>query len=409
MRVPFEWFLICLSCVPASNSQYITIPPSAQPAGYCNPSVCWQDGSCYCKDQQTGWFSGGGVKVGGCYRIIFPMDCQCDCASSGTACQNTRCHDDVGITKDGQCYSYSLDIQKAEQMLQSQQRGVANTNQLQQQQPFISGSFNLPNPPLVLEISPLDTFASCYKTQVNCQDISGKCGYGASLKGCQRYSPGQCTNCAQPLPANSFWVAQGVCVWAQCDVGMPGYFFQTQCTSTANAVSLPCSQHFGNTDASINQAASMADAQYYCPGQGKALPVPANGRVSSDYTGFVCNPGFYPLGTSCYPCPRGYACPNGVAYECPANYYSSAEQQTSCARCSMSCPFDSDVPLRCGVGSIQDAACVSCSACGTWPHSGLNCVLYDDTVILAQMPVCTPCVNPGTTVAVCVENGCKAM
>lgn len=361
--------LFSLSYPCLSHAQYVTVPSSSQPSGYCNPSVCWQDGSCYCTDRKDGWGHGGGIRVGGCASGSMRM-CECDCYDTGTACQHLRCNDLVGIEKDGVCYSDAFGpwdrLDKARQN-------------------------------------------DCYKTQVNCKDVSGKCGLGEVLTGCRRTSPGSCTACAVKLPEKHFWTVRGVCEYAACAEGLPGYFFQTPCTNTSNAVSAPCSKHFGNTEASIDRAASLADALYYCPGQGRALLVPSNAMVTTDYTGFVCKPGFYVLGTSCYPCPRGYACPNGVAYQCPANYYSSAERQTSCARCRMGCPFASDVPLRCGVGSIQDAQCVACNACGKWPSSGLNCVLSDDVIALAQSPVCTPCVNPASGVAVCVENGCTAI
>lgn len=246
----------------------------------------------------------------------------------------------------------------------------------------------------------------CYKTQVNCIDVSKKCGLGEVLTGCKRMSPGTCTQCTASRPAKHFWNGRGVCTYAACDEGSPGYFFQSLCTDTSNAVSASCSKHFGNTEASIDRAPTMADAQYYCPGQGRALLVPSNAMVSDDYVSFVCRPGFYPVGTSCYPCPRGSACPHGVARQCPANYFTSTERQLKCSRCRMDCGFSSDVPLRCGVASTQDAPCVSCNACGVWPHSGLNCILSDEVRALAQNEFCTPCANqPGGT-TVCEENGC---
>ena len=357
-----------LICAVGCLAQYITIPKSAQPSGYCNPSICWQDGSCYCTDLKNGWDSGGGLRVGGC-ASSGNYWCECDCYNTGTACQNDRCDDNIGIEKDGVCYDNAFG-------------------------------------PLVH----MDTARqkSCFKTQVDCKDVSTKCGLGQFLKGCMRYSEGTCVPCTVSLPDKHYWVGNGVCDYAACDAGQPGYFFQTPCTSTSNGVSLPCSQHFGNTQAAIDRAPTLADAQYYCPGGGKVVPVPSNGMVSADYTTFVCKPGFSSVGTSCYPCSPGYACPYGVAFQCPANYYSSTEQQIKCSRCRMDCSSSSDVPMRCGVGSIQDAACVTCNACGVWPDSGLNCILSREVQALAQSEYCTPCADqPGVT-TVCEENGCRA-
>ena len=77
--------------------------------------------------------------------------------------------------------------------------------------------------------------------------------------------------------------------------------------------------------------------------------------------------------------------------------------QTACLLCTVTCSGP-NIPLRCAAGSNQNAHCISCNACGSWPETGFDCVIMDEISMLARS--CTPCNAAGPTVAVCTENCC---
>ena len=49
----------------------------------------------------------------------------------------------------------------------------------------------------------------------------------------------------------------------------------------------------------------------------------------------------------------------------------------------------------------QNAHVVFCNACGTWPETGFDCVVVNETSLLASTAIS----SAGPTVAVCTENG----
>lgn len=346
----------------------------------CQPAECWEEGSCYCTNRFDGWDSGGIPGDPFCKRVV-PVDtfpfletqhCQCkDCGEGDRKCREFRCDDNVGVIKDDKCY-----------------------------EPNAWGtSLNWVGP------KPVN---NCYKTKKNCDEESrAQCPAGQYLKGCMRVSRGSCQRCPD-LAAGSYWAYPGDvrCTQKPCTPAPAGFFFVSACTSTKDAAVLPCAKHEGNHEGAVRPSASKAEAMYYCPGGDRVLPVPPNAHVSDDYTTFVCNDGYFAGGTQCYPCPRGSACLHGKAYQCPTNFFSDVTAGTRCKLCRSSC--SSGVPLRCMQGSIQDAHCVSCNACGEWPETGFNCVIdYEINRLAAVASTCTPC-NTASGVAVCSEWGCSA-
>ena len=366
-----------MSLILMSPLQMVEAYWNANSQEHCDPALCSQENSCYCKDYLQGWGGGGAPDLNwGCYILYYDFpsissqSCQCkDCGSGADVCGNTRCDAEFGVFQDGQCY-------------------------------YDDGSGRL--------TPTSETFQpNCYQTQVMCSDVASNCPFGTYLHGCKRVSAGSCVTCPTPLPSGYRWVSPGSCDSAQCSVAQAGFYYTANCSANSDAAILPCSQHEGNTDATVLPASSLASAMYYCPGGGRVLAVPNNARVTSDYTGFICNDGYYAHGQACFECLPGYACRSGNAYQCPENYYTDSTFQTACSLCTMTCSGP-NVPLRCAAGSNQNARCVSCNACGSWPETGFDCVIVDETSLLAS--TCTPCNIPvsstSPTVAVCSENGC---
>ena len=221
---------------------------------------------------------------------------------------------------------------------------------------------------------PIQYYNYVYTSTIPC--LPTQCKPGTLLSGCMRYTAGNCNPCQQALPANHYWSTPGTCDAAVCMSAPAGFYFTSPCGTSANTIIQACSLFYGNY--------LLTKAQYYCPG-GTSLPVavPDNARVTSDYTDFVCNDGYYRGGLKCLDCPLGDACVGGAVYGCPENYFSDRPNQVSCTRCAAGCTFDNHAPLLCPAGSTQDAKCVQCSFCGTWPDTGYQCA---DSVAMQRLP-----------------------
>lgn len=334
----------------------------------CKPASCSIENDCYCTDRENGWFNGGWAKMRDLFKPFssFCMklgvgDCKCDdCGSAGTQCQDKRCHDEIGLTESNVCYHVN---------------------------------------PSTGEKTRQDTqyYFHCYRRRVKCN--SAACGFGKTLKGCMRVSPGACVDCPALTPGH-FWPTEGSCDQQQCASPLPGQFVGKACTSTTDTVLASCAQHPGNPGHVVPRQDGRAT--YYCPGGGLVLPLPPNSVPTPDYSGFVCVEGYYLDGTSsCIPCPPGFACRHGRRFQCPEHYYASAFAMSECRRCTTPGQCQQwESPARCRQGSTSDPGCMACGGCSYDSRQGLACVV--DQYEMQGLPDrCRPADAPGA-VARCV-------
>lgn len=331
----------------------------------CNPAACSVEGVCYCSDKKDGWFDGGSgysadmrsKQQSLCYKAGVG-DCECaDCGYlvfPNVQCQDLRCNDDTDIavtgvrSADSDKKCYRMDPVK----------GKVYTDR--------------------------KWYFNCYSQYNECD--SSKCGYGERLTGCMRINPGTCQPCGS-LPSGSYWTTRGGCSTALCDLVLPGFYMTAPCGNTTNTAKVPCSEHQGNPNAA---AFPNPVKQYYCPGGIQApVHVPSFGIVNADYTDFNCVSGYFRVDTECRACLPGSACLHDKSFICKADYYSDKYAQSECKRCTSTCTYETELPMRCQQGSIQNSRCVTCGACGLWPTTGVNCV--KDPVEFRKLPeTCVP-------------------
>jgi hypothetical protein len=326
----------------------------------CTPAGCAVDGVCYCSDERSGWYNGGlgysrdlrnKNKDSYCYKPG-SGDCLCmDCGQANTQCQDLRCNDETEIAyngPNGDSYCYTMDPVK----------GEVKTDR--------------------------GWYFGCYTKENNC-DLS-KCEYGEALVGCMRVSSGACQSCGV-LPSGKYWTTRGACGQLYCDTVDPGWYMTTSCGVSSNSAKSACEYHTGNPRAS---AFPNPVPQYYCPG-GTTAPVhvPEHGVVNQAYSDFNCLPGYYKLHTQCTACLPGSACLHDKTFTCKANYYTDRAAQSECKRCTASCTYETQLPMRCKEGSIQNSHCVACGMCGVFPTTGVNCV-GDLEQFQALPTTCTP-------------------
>ena len=230
---------------------------------------------------------------------------------------------------------------------------------------------------------------ACYIYTETRPCVASYCEPGTQRVGCMRYSPGRCKPCSPDLlMAGYYWSVRGSCDQAKCEVPRPGWYYDSRCGQSVNAVIKQCEYYQYNPKGRY----SMTPGLYYCPG-GESDPVriPDNARVNADFTGYTCNAGYYRAGERCIVCPVGSYCVGGVATPCKKHYYSDEEGSTKCKRCKTPSDCTSSncgdtiglvwdktdcgmAPKLCGVGSTQNSNCVSCGMCGDWPTTGWDCV-----------------------------------
>ena len=326
----------------------------------CDPARYSTEGSGYCTNQVDGWNRGGtstGVDLergGGTCQRADRGSCRCeDCAAGSTKCLDYRCPDATGETR----YNAVSKITEC----------------------FLVGTNTLLNE---------EEYDYCFLSRSVCD--KSICKKGQYMAGCLRTLPGRCEACPA-LAAGKYWsgVGHGLqsCTDMQisCTVPKPGFFIKTACTSEADAVVKSCAEYPGNKQSMKDmspeqQRQVIAGAKgvfdidrFYCPAGNLVLRLPPNALASSDYTSFLCKPGFYLQDETCLPCSPGSACVHGGSFSCPANYYSKSMASSSCLLCTVSCSGKRR-PLRCGPGSTYDGGCVSCGACGYSADTGLACV-----------------------------------
>ena len=305
-----------------------------------------------------------------------------------------RCDDDTGYLKDGLNLMESTVVDNFMGVTTEKWYGPCYTYQ--------SGS-------LVQTSYKQTTYNYAWIGQTACNPSI--CNPGEQFGGCMRYNPGTCTKCTGPLASGYYFSTRGTCAQALCQVAGPGFYYTSPCGTTADAVLNPCAKHPGNTEAEVLPASGLAAAQFYCP-NGAAVSVPVNAQASSDYTTFICNTGYYNSGSGCAACQAGSYCRGGVAQLCPEHYYSSqtgpySDGGSYCKLCTLpeacipasGCNADfngrvdtsscGNVPTVCGPpycigGCTQNSQCTSCGLCGSWPHTGHNCILGDEMAGLSQ-------------------------
>lgn len=355
-------------CVADYNNDYFRY-------GGCHPAACSVDGKCYCSEKRDGWYDGGAgygrdsrsSTQSLCYKAG-RGDCECsDCGQlffPNVQCQDLRCNDetDIAVTgpwgTDGGRFCYRMDPVQ----------GKVYTDR--------------------------KYYFDCYRKRNDC--APSECLHGYSLKGCMRTSKGTCESCGA-LPAGYYWTTRGGCGTAQCDVVQPGYYMTAPCGNTTNTAKMHCSEHIGNPKA---PAFANPTPQYYCPGGiHPPVHVPSFGVVNAEYTDFNCIAGYFKQAAECRACLPGSACLHDKSFTCPGDYYTDRYGQSFCKRCTSTCTYESELPMRCQEGSIQNSRCVTCGACGLWPTTGINCVR--DTVEFRKKPeTCTPS-DVQSDVAVC--------
>ncbi len=364
--------LLLRVCIAGENHEYF--------AKGCHPASCSVEGECYCSDYKDGWYDGG-AGYGPAFRARDQSLCykagkgDCECADCGfskweifffgdTQCQEFRCEDTESVAvkdaTDDSRACYRVDPT----------RGRIYTGKR--------------------------TYYGCYKARRQCD--ASICKKGEKLTGCMRTSSGTCKSCGS-LSAGSYWTKPGSCDTTVCGVVEPGYYMTAPCSNTTNVMKLHCSTYMGNP-----LAASFPNpvAQYYCPGGAHSpVRVPSFGAVNALYTDFNCQPGYFKQGIECRTCLPGSSCLHDKSYTCKADYYTDKYAQSVCKRCTATCTYDSEVPMRCQEGSIQNSRCVPCGMCGVWPANGVNCVRNQDEFI--KLPeYCTPRDTPGPVIE-CLE------
>jgi hypothetical protein len=344
----------------------------------CIPaSDCSTENSCYCSNKFDGWMNGG-FRRGGrrwpgdddnayCYKIDGNRDCECeDCgywAIDSDQCQEKRCNDEYGIVESGKCYHI--------------QPGTDNKVESSKEWQF-----------------------NCYRSKVACDKTI--CNLGQHLTGCQRISPGTCTNC--PVVADGYFLkTKGSCELTLCTSAGVGEFIAKACTSLRDAVVAHCNAHPGNRGYIVPR--QDGKDTYYCPGGGLVLPLPENSQPTPDYSKFQCIDGYYLSGSSCLPCLPGSACKYGKKYTCPEHYYTSTFAMSRCTRCSTpdECHRISayEHPLRCKQGSTANMGCVPCGGCSYDDRNGLSCVT--ESYEMQGLPAnCEP-MDVESNVAVCIQ------
>jgi hypothetical protein len=314
---------LCLANEPIYISRYSS--DFTDYIGTCKPAEAL-DGQ-YCGTKRDGWFNGGFA----CEKN--QQSCLCSCANAGTSCQDKRCPDSYTsfYSEEGKGMACFLD--------DSTGRKYSN---------YIYYDF-------------------CYKNSLKCD--YNQCNYAESLSGCGKDSAGTCKACT-PLVLDHFWRTKSSCDQILCSPIMPGMFLGAECTYISNRVSALCASYPGNPLSVL----PSDRATYYCPGGGLVLPLPENSEPNLNYSGYVCSPGYYLLGSSCPPCEPGYACKYGKKFKCPTHYYTSASAQSECKLCSKPDSCVDSYPVRCLEGSTSNVGCVMCGGCDYDPRRGLSCV-----------------------------------
>jgi hypothetical protein len=290
------------------------------------------------------------------------MDCGGFGPFGNVQCQDLRCNDETDITVTG------MDTSSGKCYRMDSEQGKVYTSR--------------------------KWYFNCYRKRNDC-DVT-KCNYGEKLVGCMRVTEGACVSCGSLKPG-MYWTARGSCQMAACDIVQPGYYMTASCTNSTNAAKVPCSEHIGNPKA---KAFANPVPQYYCPG-GATPPirVPSFAEVNAAYTDFNCLPGYSKHSTECRACLPGSACRYGKSFTCKADYYTDKYAQSECKRCTASCTYATELPMRCQEGSIQNSRCVTCGACGVYPATGVNCVR--DVAQFQTLPVtCVPA-DTDSLVTVC--------
>jgi hypothetical protein len=337
----------------------------------CIPAVhCTVENVCYCSNKFDGWMNGGAITMntyhsGGPFCVKNGKYCECnDCGywiAPYDQCQESRCDDTIGVEESGTCFHVD---------------------------PVTKSKVQKPS----------EVQFNCYRVKVACDPSI--CNYGKKLTGCERVSPGSCTDC--PTLANGFfWMKKGNCGQSRCSTAVAGKFESKACTSTADAVISDCSTHPGNRKYIVPRQDDKDT--YYCPRGGLVIPPPANSMPTVDYSDFVCVDGYYLSGSTCLPCLPGSVCKYGKKYICPVHYYTSTFAMSYCNRCSTpdECHLISkwENPIRCIQGSTANVGCVACGGCSWDPRQGLACVT--ESYEMQGLPQrCDP-VNSDSGVAVC--------
>ena len=348
MRVLIIISFIIPSAFPAANNYVKT----------CNPSDCWQEGGCYCDSKFDGWSEGG---VGRPHEFINgglrcerdSTQCKCpDCGNSwilpDTQCKDWRCDDDTGQTTEGRNCMEIID---------------PSSKVLQPQTKYHEKFF-------------------CYNEKKFCKDLK-ICPRGQYRDGCKRASQGKCKPCAPAQKDGvTIYTNQGTCELGPCSIAGKGQWVRKACTALVDADIAPCEEHAGNPQG----IALPIPQQYYCPGNGLALPVPDNAMPTNDYSSFVCKPGFYALNSVCLQCDPGSYCVNGIMTECPENYYSKHSAQSSCDLCTLSCDYSTELPILCPQGSTYDPKCIACGFCSFFSSNGHKCLQQQPKNLAAKYP-----------------------
>lgn len=358
----------------------------------CHPSACAKDGDCWCSDKFNGWFDGGVIYPlpthdSNLISDLFPVlsdstcykagvgDCKCmDCGKlgesfftfEGVQCQDSRCNDETDTTEMVSPY-------------------LNEKNKCYRMDPVKGKVYTKPQ-----------WYFNCYTKKNKCD--ASKCLAGQTLVGCMRTSKGACQSCGK-LEAGMYWTKRGECGKSVCGTVEPGYYMTAPCSNTTNTVKLHCSEHTGNPKAAV---LPNPVAQYYCPGGAQPpVRVPSFGKVNSAYTDFNCNAGYSKHDIECRVCLTGSACMYDKSFTCKANYYTDNYGESVCHRCTSSCVYPNELPMRCSQGSKQNSRCVSCGVCGEYPATGVNCVKNVED--FQKLPdTCTP-VDTASAEIVCKE------
>ena len=313
---------------------------SGKQGPFCSPAKC-ADGTCYCSENNLGWWNGGVGQAFGssnCYRAG-RGECQCmSCGQASTQCLDIRCNDDGTEDSSGFCYSTKSDGTKT------------RTNYRQ--------------------------YDYCYLKENPCQDCNK---YAEHKVGCGRTSPGECQPCEEGLAYGKFWKARGSCDQVDCSIPARGQYVHGACSTTKDASLRPCADFREN----------QFGRNYYCPGNSVPLKAPDNSVINEGWYDFTCNPGFYRNGLKCISCPPGSCCINEARHDCPVNYFSQA-QKSSCSKCDLACPVDGQLRRKCDANSIQNQPCIPCGMCGSWPSTGYNCVTNPQDYVSLESSCC-PC------------------
>lgn len=342
----------------------------------CHPSN-FTSGDFYCADRVDGWYNGGFF----CSKNS--RSCPCSCENADTSCQDKRCQDDWTQFNTPRIVKSYFTTGKGPNAVTTVRERVVEDVGCYYDDVVKGRIWGEPG-----------YYDFCYRKVEKCD--YAKCGHGESLIGCGRVSPGSCEKCSALSPGK-YWASSGSCAETPCSLASGGEFVAKACTSTSDTVIASCAGYPGNKGYAVPNSRDT----YYCPGGGLVLPLPENSEATSDYTSYMCLPGFYQNRASCSQCTPGFACIYGRKFECPAYYYSSAYGMSSCTMCTRQCSSTWQKPVRCAQGSTADPGCVSCSACDYDPKRGMSCVV--EAYEMQGLPErCEP-LNSQSSVAVCKQ------